>query len=116
VRRAPRRHRAALFLRIADRMRLDELKAEDFETLRGSTVMLRQPTLAVPLEVTEVKRLRSHRLRPQPPFAVILRGPRTAPLGQGIHRIEHPQHGALDVFIVPLGPDGGGFGYEITFN
>jgi hypothetical protein len=50
------------------------------------------------------------------PFSVVFRGPADAPLSQGIHRMEHPKMGSLDIFLVPIGPDGEGFLYEAVFN
>jgi hypothetical protein len=50
------------------------------------------------------------------PFSVLFRGPAARPLPQGIYRVEHERLGALDIFIVPIGPDGGGMGYEAIFN
>ena len=51
------------------------------------------------------------------PFALTLRNPaRNVYLPQGTYRLEHPQMGSLDLFIVPLGPDANGMRYEITFS
>jgi len=39
------------------------------------------------------------------PFSVLFHGP-LQPVGpQGIYRVEHAELGALELFIVPLGPD-----------
>jgi hypothetical protein len=97
-------------------MRLDQLTPEDFETLHGQSVTLRRASGPVSLEVKQVRRLPIHALRATPPFAVVLRGPRSSALGQGIHAIEHPRHGTLEVFLVPIGPDASGLCYEVTFN
>ena len=51
------------------------------------------------------------------PFALTLRNPdRTAYLPQRTYYLEHEQLGAMELFIVPLGPDASGMKYEITFN
>jgi hypothetical protein len=97
-------------------MQLDQIVPEDFETLQGKTIVLEQPAGSLALEVMEVRRLPRHSIRATAPFAVILRGPRTPALAQGTHSLEHPAHGTLAVFMVPIGPDGIGFSYEITFN
>jgi hypothetical protein len=36
-------------------------------------------------------------------------------LPQRIYRLEHEQMGPLELFIVPVGPDGDGLGYEAIF-
>jgi len=38
-------------------------------------------------------------------FSVVFHGPLAPILPQGIYRLEHDGLGALDLFIVPLGPD-----------
>jgi hypothetical protein len=49
------------------------------------------------------------------PFSLLFRGPRVPLLPQRIYRLEHERMGALDLFIVPLGPDGDGLRYEAIF-
>jgi Domain of unknown function (DUF6916) len=49
------------------------------------------------------------------PFSVVFRGPRTPVLPQRIHRLEHDRLGALEMFIVPIGPDAHGLCYEAIF-
>lgn len=53
--------------------------------------------------------------RPQP-FSALFVGPRDAILPQRIYRLEHPVLGALEIFIVPVGPDARGMRYEAVFN
>ena len=75
----------------------------------------------VALELTEAVPLRS---RPQDPsgnlrsepFSLLFRGPLTPLLPQRIHRLAHPELGTLEIFIVPVGPDGAGQRYEAIFN
>lgn len=68
------------------------------------------------LQVAEVHEFTPHAARPKPPFSVTLLAPRELLLPQGIYSLHHPTRGALDVFIVPLGPDVRGMRYEIIFN
>ena len=49
------------------------------------------------------------------PFSLVFRGA-GRPLPQRIYRLEHPELGALDVFLVPIGQDAGGMFYEAVFN
>jgi hypothetical protein len=50
------------------------------------------------------------------PFSLVFlsRGP--APLPQRIYRLEHPTLGAMELFLVPLGPQGGRMRFEAVFN
>lgn len=50
------------------------------------------------------------------PFSVHFRGPKGAALPQAIYRLEHEALGTLDIFLVTIGPDGEGMGYEAVFN
>ncbi|MCQ4166068.1 DUF6916 family protein [Tahibacter harae] len=96
---------------------LDQLKLEDFQPLVGHSLNLGDGTSAVALELTEARALKSPSPRSAPSFALILRqnGAQQS-FGQGLYRLEHPSLGPLDLFVVPIGPDGAGMCYEITFN
>ena len=49
-------------------------------------------------------------------FSSLLRGPAEPVLPQAIYRIEYAEMGALDIFLVPIGPDNQGMRYEAVFN
>jgi hypothetical protein len=49
------------------------------------------------------------------PFSLLFRGPRQPVLPQKIYRLAHERLGRLEIFIVPLGPDGEGMTYEAIF-
>lgn len=53
---------------------------------------------------------------PRQPFSVIFSGPLTPILPQRIYRVEHPVVAPMDVFLVPIGPDGGRMRYEAIFS
>jgi hypothetical protein len=68
-----------------------------------------------------LQKVRRHEPHPGPraePFSAYFLGPRAPLLPQRIYRIEHDPIGALDLFLVPLGPDpqAGGMLYEAVFN
>jgi hypothetical protein len=48
-------------------------------------------------------------------FSPVFRGGPSPPLHQRIFRVEHDELGALDIFLVPLGPDDVGQRYEAVF-
>jgi predicted glycosyltransferase len=51
------------------------------------------------------------------PFTLVFTGPALPNLEQGIHRLEHPKLGGLDIFLVPIGYDAtGSMRYEAVFN
>lgn len=96
---------------------LHRLAAADFENLPEGRIRCDRGDEAHWLRVVEIRTLPPGLPRAAPPFAVVLRedGARQS-LPQGIYRYGHPVHGALDLFTVPLGPDGAGMRYEIIFN
>ena len=96
---------------------LDTLKAEDFEALLGTGLTLSSSAHQLPVDVSQVRRLKSPSPRAQGPFAVTFlhRGARGyAP--QGIYRVALPEQGEIDLFVVPVGPDPAGMCYEAVFN
>ena len=97
-------------------MPIDQLRAEDFSSLRDQSLSLCCGDTQITCHIDSVRLLPPHALRSQPPFAVVLRGPRSPSLPQGMASLRHPAHGVLEVFVVPIGPCGDGVGYELTFN
>lgn len=87
---------------------------QDFEEIVGDPVSLEAGELTVEASVQEVGRLPSHGDRQS--FSVIFRSERGPQLEQQIVRVRHERLGALDLFLVPLGPAGAGTDYEAVFN
>jgi hypothetical protein len=48
-------------------------------------------------------------------FALVFRGPREPVLTQATYAVEHDELGRLEIFLVPIGPDGSGMRYEAVF-
>ena len=67
------------------------------------------------LEVTNLARA-DHAGPRRAPFSLIFRGPLRPVLVQHTWPLEHPALGRLEIFLVPLGPDGSGMRYEAVFN
>lgn len=101
-------------------MDLNELTQEDFESVKGSTFRL-VPGEGEPrdLVLAEVESLSPETAPPagrRAPFSLVFQDP--GPPGshhQGIYRLEHPELGALDLFLVPIGPDAEGMRYQAIF-
>src|SRR5438105_15889519 len=98
---------------------LDQLTRETFADHLGGTFRLHYGAaepLAVELVAATALGAESGR-RPgrRQPFSVVFRGPGAPVLPQRIYRFEHPALGALDLFVVPIGPDGVGMQYEAVF-
>jgi len=90
---------------------LETLTAADFAPLRGDRFRIggddAEAFDAELVEVTEIPREPGGRA----PFSLVFQGGPTPPLPQRIHRVEHEQLGAIEIFVVPIGPDR----YEAVF-
>jgi len=95
---------------------LDQLKVEDFLPLVGQSLDVEFGAQRTPLEIKEASTINSPSPRATPAFHVVMRSRSNWRVPQGIFRLHHPALGALDIFTVPIGPDGQGFCYEIVFN
>jgi hypothetical protein len=54
----------------------------------------------------------------RPPFSLIFRGPLDRLLPQHLYQMDHPSRGMIEIFLVPLGPEGDptGHHYQALFN
>lgn len=90
---------------------LETLVAADFAALRGERFRIvphDAPSFEARLiEVTEIAREPGGRA----PFSLVFRGGPSPPLPQRIHRVEHDDLGAIEIFLVPIAPDR----YEAVF-
>lgn len=99
---------------------LEHLHAATFEPLVGGTIRV-HPSDGEPvsMEVAQVQGLGGESGDRRQPFSLLFRGPAEPVLPQAIYRIEHERLDALDLFLVPLGPEPDGDGrilYEAVFN
>ena len=96
---------------------MSELAAKDFEALSGRPLAFGGEHGTLSLWVRSVQCLRQSTPRSAEAFSVVLhdRGA-THALPQGIYRGDLGPHGAVDIFIVPIGPDAEGMRYEAVFN
>lgn len=95
---------------------LNTLLAEDFDALVGTALPVQAAGRDITLTLEQVWRSPYPTGRDQPGFSLFLRGDAALPLGQGMLRLQHPVHGALDLFATPVGREASGLRYEIVFN
>jgi len=97
---------------------LDQLTKEQFTPHVGSTFQVRlNPQETVPLTLAEVSVYPDHEEGPRrQPFSLIFHGAHRFVLPQRVYPIEHQNLAAMEIFLVPLGPDGQGMRYEAVFN
>lgn len=95
---------------------LDQLKADDFEEAAGQPFTLRQDSGdTVRLALGVVSRRPSTRPGGRAGFSLVFESEGGPTLPQRIYRLEHPSLGAMDVFLVPVGPGAAGMRYEAVF-
>ena len=96
---------------------LDRLTSQDFSAHLNQPFCIREQSMepldATLIEVTELGANSEDAARQA--FSIILRVPKEIVLPQSIYRVEHAALGALDLFLVPLGPDNEGMRYEAVF-
>ena len=98
---------------------LNQLQVTDFTPLIGHAFIIRGSGID-DLECTLIE---ANTLGAPPPegseirhsFSIILRGPDQPILAQQIARVSNEHLGDLEIFLVPLGPDGQGIRYEAVF-
>jgi hypothetical protein len=94
---------------------LDRLTADDFAPLLGDRFRV-APAEDDAFEVELIDVSAADAPGPsRQQFSLVFRGGPTPPLPQQILRVEHDRLGALDIFLVPLGPDEHGQRYEAVF-
>ena len=100
---------------------LDELRSDDFAQRLDQTFYLcaapDERLEATLIDVSKVKSKSEGASSPsgREPFSVVFRLGDNTYLQQSIYRVEHEEMGALDLFLVPIGPDETGMRYEAVF-
>jgi hypothetical protein len=96
---------------MSDDRSLAALTAEDFRSCQGTRFRLAGgpaeggPPAAVDAELVDVTEYAATAPgTSRAPFSVLFHGPLEPVLSQGTYRLEHEQFGALELFIVPIGP------------
>lgn len=94
------------------------LGPQDFDAHVGTRFSLAVSGSTVELELRRVHRFPERQGSPRPdPFALEFAAPGRETFGQGTYEIDHPELGALSLFVVPGPPhDDGATGYDVTFN
>ena len=76
--------------------------------------LLDDPASAVDLTLTSV--VEHVKTEHQEVFSLFFHGPAARFVPQGIHKLNHPALGELELFLVPVAQDKQGFQYEAAFN
>jgi hypothetical protein len=94
---------------------LATLNSKSFRECLDSLFEMATPAgTAVPLVLVEVQE--GSNTRQIENFSLFFRGPVAPFFPQAIYRLNHATLGTVDLFLVPVGPDGKGMQYEAVFN
>ena len=74
-----------------------------------------EPTLELTLDRVEASEAGPPNPESRCSFALVFRGPLEPVLSQRIYRLESESLGALELFLVPIGPAGDSMQYEAVF-
>jgi hypothetical protein len=96
---------------------IQDLTLETFTPLVGERFRIHATEQrSIDVELVEASALGATTATPRrQPFSLVFRAAGGELVPQRIYRVEHEQMGALDIFLVPIGPDGRGMRYEAIF-
>ena len=95
---------------------LATLSAEDFTPHIGQPFEVGTPEQPLRLELISVTASRGTPAAARAGFSLLFGGAPAPRLPQGMYPVAHPALGALDIFLVPVGPGAQGMQYEAIFN
>lgn len=92
---------------------MDEVPThERFQALAGQRVELCLPEIELTAVIDEVSAHTRQDSSAREPFSVVFVTDSDDNHGQQIYTLKHPELGAVEMFLVPLGPKGDGMRYE----
>ena len=95
---------------------LDKVTKQTFEPIKGGVFeLVLGEGRTIPLELSAVLGTGLQGAASREQFSLHFRGPSTPVLPQKIYRLQHPDLGALDIFLVPIRRDSSGMTYEAVF-
>ena len=93
----------------------DDLTANSFQPFLEKTFRIHLGPSSMDLTLSECQILGGRRPGARDPFSLLFHGPMQPVLPQRIYPMEHEGLGALEIFLVPIGPDAQGMRYEAVF-
>ena len=90
------------------------LKIDDFTPHLGASFDMQAAGGVVPLKLAKVDPAGDSG-RAGGAFSLLFVAPKGSWLPQAIYPVTHPARGAMEIFLVPVGPMQGGNGYQAVF-
>jgi len=95
---------------------VQDLTVEDFAAHLNEDFTVSHGTASWQFSLVEAAARGTGRPGKRTPFSLLFVGPASPTLPQAIYRFEHAALPPLDIFIVPIGPDGDRMRYEAVFS
>jgi uncharacterized protein DUF6916 len=98
-------------------MEIGDVTIETFAGREGEAFAIELADATLELTLAEVERMPEDwgRTDQRVPFSVVFHGPLESALPQQIWPLDHADLGRLEVFLVPLGPEGDSMTYQAVF-
>jgi hypothetical protein len=93
---------------------LATLRIDDFAPHLDAVFDLQLPAGAMPLKLVKANPA-GESGRAGGAFSLLFTAPSGAWLPQAIYPVQHPTLGTMEIFLVPVGPESGGNGYQAIF-
>lgn len=94
---------------------MDNPELSTFEQLVGDPVTLGCEGHNLSAKIDSVEAATRHPGHTRQPFSIVFVSDESEVLPQQIFRVQHSSAGEFDLFLVPIGPRGGGMAYEAVF-
>ncbi|MDB5581720.1 MAG: hypothetical protein JWR80_6896 [Bradyrhizobium sp.] len=93
---------------------LATLRIDDFAPHCETAFDMQTSAGVVPLKLVKVDHV-GESGRAGGAFSLLFAAPSGPWLPQGIYPVQHPTRGTMEIFLVPVGPESGGNGYQAIF-
>lgn len=93
---------------------LAALSIDQFLSLRDADFELKAAGRITPLKLVKIDNI-GNSGRAGGAFSLLFAAPNGPALAQGIYSVQHAAVGVMEIFLVPIGPLGGGVGYQAIF-
>ncbi len=93
----------------------DQFQCKTFQQQLNQVFQIHGEFGTIETTLVDCKKLSGPPTNNREPFSIVFRGPLEPFLEQNTYKAENETLGAMEIFLVPLGPDSTGMQYEAVF-
>ena len=93
----------------------DQFQWETFQKQLNQVFQIHGEFGTIEATLVDCKKLSGTPTNNREPFSIVFRGPSEPFIEQNTYKVENETLGAMEIFLVPLGPDSTGMQYEAVF-